>query len=147
MAPALTYITVTSQDHCNLNTTWASFSQDPLVSAPLIAILILDLSSSNSSCPKIFPVLFSSCPSFEAWFRSRILYKALPDTCTQRLKFLSEHRSHPRRVLPIWHLVLPQIIRERTHWQNCKSHWGRNFLYHIWFPQSQSTKDLSKTGP
>lgn len=54
MAPALTCITLTSQDHCNLNTTWASFSQDPLVSAPLVANLVLDLSSSNSSCPKIF---------------------------------------------------------------------------------------------
>lgn len=85
MAPALKNV-LTLQDHYSLNVSYIHFLKDTVVLFTLIQSLVLSLSSSNSSSLKVCSVPFTSCPSFESWLKSHILYKALPDICeTQSL--------------------------------------------------------------
>lgn len=66
MPPALKNITLNFRIHYNLNIAYTNFLQDPLVLFSLITSLVLSLSSSNSSCLKVIPVLFTFCSSFES---------------------------------------------------------------------------------
>ena len=105
MTPALKYVTLTFQGHYSMNITYTNFLQDYLVLCPLITSLVHSLSSSISSCLKVFPVLFTSCSSSEILPKSHVLCKALPDICPRRLKLSSEYQSYPSWVLCLWHLV------------------------------------------
>lgn len=90
------------QSECDL---WqCSERPGSLIPSHYISGSVLFLSSSSSSSLKVFPVLFSSCPSFEFQLKSHLLY-TLPDICTKRLDLSSEPQSHPLWVLSIRYVI------------------------------------------